>query len=309
MALSQNALSSLFAGLGWQYNLNEQTGTFYANVSYRGWYPAIDFRFDIGNRASYARYSGSSDTFRFTWQETNLKAAVSVPLNLSHGRFTRSLKPFIGTTLIGVRHHESTPGSFTEGWIQTMDIGISFSQYQISTQKDVYPKLGQSANLLYRDTPFGNNDMGSILGAAANLYFPGMLRHHGIWLYGGYQQRWEADRLSYSYADIIYYPRGYSGEYDEKLLSLKANYKLPFWYPDFSAGSVIYLKRLKINLFYDWAQGENIGNDNDYHSAGCELTADFHVLRFVAPIEMGLRSIWFPVDGSWGFQFLYAISY
>jgi hypothetical protein len=309
MVLSQNALSSMFAGMGWQYDLNEQTGRFYANVSYRGWYPAIDFRFDIGNRASYTHYHGSSDTYRFTWQETNLKAAVSVPLNLSQGRYTRTLKPFIGTTLIGIRHHDSTPQSFTDGWIQTMDFGLSFSQYLNSDQKDVYPRLGQSANLLYRDTPFGNNDMGSIFGVNVNLYFPGFFRHHGIWMYGGYQGRWGGDDLSYSYADIIPYPRGYSGEYDEQLVSLKANYKLPLWYPDYSAGSVLYLKRLKINLFYDRAYGKNPGYFNDYESAGCELTADFHVLRFVAPFEMGVRSIWFPMDGSWGFEFLYAISY
>jgi hypothetical protein len=42
---------------------------------------------------------------------------------------------------------------------------------------------------------------------------------------------------------------------------------------------------------------------------GGELTADFHVLRFVGPIEMGLRSIYFPVTGEWGFEFLYSISY
>jgi hypothetical protein len=42
---------------------------------------------------------------------------------------------------------------------------------------------------------------------------------------------------------------------------------------------------------------------------GGELTADFHFLRFVAPIEMGARSVYYPTTGGWGFEFLYSISY
>ena len=84
---------------------------------------------------------------------------------------------------------------------------------------------------------------------------------------------------------------------------------LPLWYPDFSFGSVIYLKRLKLNLYYDWANGKNPGYYNSYQSAGGELTADFHLLRFVAPVEMGIRSIYYPSSGGWGFEFLYSISY
>ena len=151
--------------------------------------------------------------------------------------------------------------------------------------------------------------MGSIFGASANLYFPGIIRHHGILIYGGYQQRQDKNELSYSFANIIYYPRGYTGAYDDDLLSLSINYKLPLWYPDFSFGSVIYLKRLKINLYYDWANGKNPGYINEYQSMGGELTADFHFLRFTGPIEMGVRSIYYPVTGHWGFEFLYSISY
>jgi hypothetical protein len=64
-----------------------------------------------------------------------------------------------------------------------------------------------------------------------------------------------------------------------------------------------------MNLFCDWAQGYNPGYVNDYQSAGAELTFDFHFLRFIAPIEMGVRSIFFPISGDWGFEFLYSISY
>jgi hypothetical protein len=309
MALSQNMLSTMFAGAGWEYDINEETGKFYTTLSYQGWYPAINFRFDIGNRASNARYHGSSETFRFTWQETNFTAYISIPWNFSHGRYTRYLQPAIGTTLTGIRHNTSTPENFTSGWIQTMNYQLSASQLLHSNQKDVYPRFGQSMDVTFRNTPFGGNDMGSIFGAEANLYFPGLVRHNGIWIYGGYQQRNDKDLYAYSFSNLINYPRGYTGAYDDDLLSLSFNYKLPLWYPDFSFGSVIYLKRLKLNLYYDWANGKNPGYINDYQSMGGELTADFHFLRFVAPIEMGARSVYYPTTGGWGFEFLYSISY
>jgi hypothetical protein len=309
MLLSQNALSTMVAGAGWRYDVIEQTGKFYTNLSYQGWYPEITFQFDIGNRAAYARYHGSSETYRFTWQETNFKAFISIPWNFSHGRYYRYFQPAIGTSLIGIQHNATTPEKFSTGWIQTMDYRITASQSLRSNDKDVYPRFGQSIDVTYRNTPFGGNNMGSIFGASANLYLPGIIRHHGIWIYGGYQQRQDKDQLSYSFANIITYPRGYTGAYDDGLLSLSLNYKLPLWYPDFSFGSVIYLKRLKLNLYYDWANGKNTGYINEYQSLGGELTADFHFLRFVAPVEMGVRSIYFPITGGWGFEFLYSISY
>ena len=169
--------------------------------------------------------------------------------------------------------------------------------------------MGQFIDVSYRNTQFGGNDMGSIFGAEANLYFPGLVRHHGIWIYGGYQMHHDKDLFSYSFSNLIAYPRWYTSTYDDDLLSLSVNYKLPLWYPDVSFGSVIYLKRLKINLYYDWANGKNPGYINEYQSMGGELTADFHLLRFVAPLEMGVRSIYYPSTGGWGFEFLYSISY
>jgi hypothetical protein len=309
MVLSQNNLSTMFAGAGWEYDLNEETGKFYTSLSYRGWYPVFTLRFDVGKRAGYARQHATSETYRFTWQETNFKAYVSIPWNTYNGRYSRSLQPSVGTTLTGIQHNASTPDKFTSGWIQTMDYRLTASQSQHSNQKDVYTRFGQSIDVQYRHTPFSVNDMGSIFGAEANLYFPGMFRHHGIWIYSGYQMRNDKDLVSYSFSNLVAYPRGYINTYDDDLLSVKLNYKFPLWYPDFSFGSVIYLKRLKINLYYDWANGKNPGNVNTYQSTGGELTADFHLLRFVAPIEMGVRSIYYPSDGGWGFEFLYSISY
>jgi len=309
MLLSQNVLSTMFAAAGWEYDVNEQTGKFYASLSYKGWYPEFTLRFDIGNRAAFAVNKGGSGKSRFTWQETNLKAFMSIPFNFSHGKYSRYLQPSVGFTLTGVRHNSSTPEKFTSGNIQSMDYSISASQYLHRNQKDVYPRWGQDCNITYRNTPFGGSDPGSVFGAATNLYFPGVIRHQGFRLYAGYQHRVENHVPVYSFADIIRYPRGYTDASDLDLCSASIDYKFPVIYPDLSAGSAIYLKRISVNLFYDWANGNNQGYVNTYQSTGAELTFDFHLLRFLAPVTMGVRSIYYPSTGSNRFEFLYAISY
>ncbi len=306
--MMQNALSTTFATAGWQYNINEQTGQFFANLSWQGWYPVFDFRFSIGNRAAYAPVKESEETRRYTWQETNFLATVSIPWNFSHGKYYRAFQPSVGINLINVVKNSSTPKHFTDGLIPTINYRIFGYQYLRSSGKDLYPKWGQSLEVIFSNSPFSGNSMGSIFGTNLNFYFPGIFRHHGIWVYGGYQQKWATDQLSYTFADVTNYPRGYFGEENTQLFTLYFNYKFPLFYPDFAAGSVLYFKRFKLNLFYDWAEGWETDHLNRYQTIGAELTADLHLLRFLYPIELGLRSMFFPTTSTWGFQFMWGVN-
>jgi len=173
----------------------------------------------------------------------------------------------------------------------------------------MYPKWGQVIGFNFRNTPFSVNDLGSIIALQTYLYFPGFFRHHNFWFYGGMQAREDQSDGSYRFGDIVSYPWGYDNEYDDKLFSLGFNYKFPLFYPDLSIGSLFYFKRFKLNLFFDYAEGRNSGQVSIYKSTGAELTADFHFLRFVAPLEMGVRSIYFPDTGTWGWQFVYSVNY
>ena len=306
--LSQNVLGSMVASAGWQYNPNEATGKFFANFSYQALYPVFDFGFDIGNRAAY--YLGrKSELVRFTWQEMNFKLHTSIPWNFSRGKYYRYLTPSFGTSIIGITHNSSTPGKLTKGLITTLDYQISFSQYLRSSQKDMYPRFGQTLDLNFRNTPFPGNQMGDIFAAQTNLYFPGFFKHQGIRAYGAYQSYHPNIDVIYTYASIINFPRGYLGYMDEQVISASINYKLPLFYPDLSLGSLVYFKRFKINLFYDWAQGWTGKQVNMYRSTGAELTSDLHLLRFIYPFELGVRAEYFPSNTSWGWEFLYAINF
>jgi hypothetical protein len=173
----------------------------------------------------------------------------------------------------------------------------------------MFPKWGQIMDMHFNHSPFSENNIGSIFAGETNFYFPGILRHHGISIYVGYQAQNDQDIYGYSYAGYLSYPRGYDGISDERAWSIMTNYKFPLFCPDWSIGSIFYIKRFKLDLFFDYGEGSNPGQLNVYKSTGAELTADFHFLRFIVPFDMGVRSIYFPDTGSWGWQFVYTINY
>jgi len=161
----------------------------------------------------------------------------------------------------------------------------------------------------FRNTPFQGNSMGSIISLASSLFFPGFFRHHSFWFYGGLQRRENNPYSFYEFSDLINYPRGYAGQDNNDLFTVSFNYKLPLFYPDFNIGSLLYIKRFTLNLFFDYGEGTLDNSLNIYKSTGAELMADLHILRFPLPVNIGVRSNYFPDSNSWGFQFLYAISY
>jgi hypothetical protein len=210
--------------------------------------------------------------------------------------------------MIGITHNATTPSQLTKGLITTIDYQLSVSQYLRSSPKDMYPRLGQTLDISFRNTPFKGNQMGTIFEVQTNLYFPGIFKHQGIWAYGAYQSYHRNHETFYTYASILSFPRGCTGIMDEQVVSTALNYKLPLFYPDLSLGSVVYFKRFKLNLFFDWAQGWTGKKINLYQSTGAELTTDLHLLRFLYPFELGVRALFFPGDSSWGWQFLYAVN-
>jgi hypothetical protein len=307
--LSQNILSSAFASAGYTYDMNERTGKGWLGFRYEGWFPVFDFQASYGKRAGTARVQETGEKYRFTWNEASFDLNILLPLNLSSGAWYRSLQPQTGISLIDVLHDKSTPDAFTKGWIPTLNYRLWFSNYIRSNYQDAYPQWGQTADLNFRHGLSGTNDPGWIGAATLNFYFPGLFRHHGIRLIGAFQERNDNPVFGYNWSGLISYPRGVTDAYNKTLLTLSANYKFPFLRPDLSIGSALYFKRFMLNLFYDWAQGWNDPGTDIYESVGAELTTEVHIMRFIFPFELGVRSAWLPIENGWSWAFLYSVDF
>ncbi len=306
--MSQNRLSTAFTTLGYRYDMNEREGTWFADFSYRGLYPVADITYKIGERKSYF-YDSLNNKVEYSWREDNLRTMLRIPLLYLVSRWIVGWQPSVGATFMHINHPENTPSRFITGTFQVMEYRLLAYGQMETSYRDLYPRWGMTLDLNFRHTPYSGTSLGEIGSAAGCFYLPGFVRHHGFRLYAACQRK---DPGKYRFADLINYPRGYSGIYMDDAFSFSAGYKFPFWYPDLALGPVIYLKRLKASVFWDYATGKNRDSKNQLHkesyqSLGLDLTADMHVLRFLAPFDLGLRTIYLPDESEFRFQFLFSM--
>lgn len=106
-------------------------------------------------------------------------------------------------------------------------------------------------------------------------------------------------------------PRGYLNtiQGNKETVSMKVNYAFPMFYPDWECGDFLYLKRIRCNAFYDYAQSIRSETINKYVSYGAEFVADFHFLNFVVPINSGVRVSYLPKNNKTATEFLFSVNF
>jgi hypothetical protein len=240
---------------------------------------------------------------------------ISQGLKLNKGVFKNYIRPLIGLNTIHLGGNNDTPTGFpTNSNLIFLRTGLYMSWYRGLAYKDLGPRLGQNINLEYKATPFGDLDYGSIAMVESNIYLPGIGKHHNIKVYLGYQEK---KAVTYSYSNILQLSRGYIGIEGNKIQSYQFNYQMPLLYPDMSISSLIYLKRIKTKLFYDLTisdidivdkYGVTISSTPHYKSYGIDLRFDMHILRILAPFDLGIRYAYLEMYKSNYFQFLFNIN-
>lgn len=312
---SQNKLSTLMTTIGYKREEGFDNGQFYLNLSYEAWWPVIESKLTVGdisrefNAIADRVEPPQKDTIRLKqsyrlWEWEN---SISLPFNLSSGQYTRMLTPKITynklsfadiesraiatTSPLGIGEYNLTQGTITRDVLEYQLFGYNIAK---TAPRDVQFQWAQIFELNYRNTPWGDSDLGNTWSAEGHLYFPGFVKHHGIKLYGGYQNRSLNNSL---FSNTIKSPRGMSDLYGKHIATLGADYALPLFYPDWNIGPLAYFKRIKLNAFVDYGyQDRRIENEegvfqfkNNYYSGGVELRTDMHVLRFSAPVDLGVR--------------------
>ena len=329
---SQNKLGTAETRLGYKYNWEEEAGKYQLGFKYSGFFPVLDAEMNYGKRSSnYHLIQNTVDqsgnivksdttTQRFEWQELSLDASIYVPLRFSQGKYSQLVQPELDYSYKKLSHTNTTPEEFYSGYYHSLTYRLYFQNVLNMSELDILPPWGQVIDLIYRDglNGFGGSkasDVGHLKAIQSYLFFPGFSRNHGIKLYNAYQQNQMGS--SFAFGNAIHFPRGYSSFQNTSMYSMGIDYVMPLLYPDFSIGRLIYLKRIRTSLFYDFAnlernnyskEGEIVGNSTlDMNSLGIELIGDGHILRIVAPISAGIRGMYLPTTKNIQFQFLFSI--
>ena len=271
----ENILSTIANEVYYEYNQNEGYNRVGYNITYGVSYvqPFLDISETFGRNI----FNGQNQ--RFTYNELTGIAGLSLPLNLSGGKEYRNL---LMTAAYGFNNTQFTGASkeaannFTNGYTEGQ---ISFTNQRQRALQQIYPHFAQSILVQYRQLTSHNSAQQFLTRGA--VYLPGLFPAHSLVLDGAYQhQTYQKSNnvFNYSLSNDFPYARGYSGYSFSDMLKIGANYHLPLAYPDFGIANIVYFRRARANLFFDYSRLHGVINQQflklDLKSVGTELYLD-----------------------------------
>ena len=295
---SANILNTVFGSLGGSYNINEKTLSSNIYAIFKRYYPEFSVSGGWAQRQmNYTLYNENEDEYykvKDNCNERTLSFKTSIPLNFSSGIYYKSASFDASYSYIQRKNknyryiNESADGNFS-----TLKYTGQIYTFRHQATQDINPKFGYFLYGTYQHTPFNTNFYGHQFSAIASGYLPGIFNHHSINLKVGTEfQRNDYDNINYYWFNSPQsFPRGYTYQSFDKILSFQANYSFPVWYPDINIGPLVYFKRLRANVFFDYANLNEISSENttSYQSGGLEMFLQMYVLRLQEPIEIGGR--------------------
>jgi hypothetical protein len=177
---------------------------------------------------------------------------------------------------------------------------IYLSNFHRSAIRDIYPRWGQVIDYSFSSFPDDKPIYGTLSTLRTSFYFPGLFKNHSIKLRYQNEVQEPAKLLLMNRTDL---PRGWFNIISLDYNFYSADYVMPLFYPDLNIPGIVFLKRIRGGLFYDYATGDGnyyLDRDNDrfhdkketFRSFGTELLADFHVLRIPFLISAGVQASW-----------------
>jgi len=301
--LTQNSLSTLTSTIGYEYT-SDKRNVLHSRVSWHGWYPVIESQIDYGTLQHISKMGQNVENPSLIQPGISFQNTISLPLQFSSGRYSQFIQPSVEVDYINQYIYIKERGAYDYG--QTIITGrFYFTNYDRSAIRDIYPRWAQVLDFNYCFAPFDKAIYGSAVSLKTTFYLPGILPNNGIKI------RLETEKQDpgkYLYGNFSSLPRGYYNMVFKQIQFLSVDYALPLAYPDFNIASLLYIKRIRAGLFYDYASGPGnsiynystnglipLYNDSgreSFSSYGVQLLADFHLFRIPFMISGGVQSAW-----------------
>ena len=254
----------------------------------------------------------------------SLSAGATLPLVFAAGYRTRMLSLTAAWNFsnglvanVGKLTYDEATHSFTnlqhigyrEG-LHKLTFGIGYSNSVQLAHRDFITPRGYVLSASYALNPT-NDHFSDLISVYGKLYTPGFAPHNSLTAaatyqtsIGGFKNPAGESFLSYKSARLI--PRGFDSNdiNSRNYFAASLDYQLPVWYPEGGIPSVLYFKRIRLNLGADYGQFDAFDyrkgrtETRRIHSFGGDLYVDFNVFRQPASATSTLRlSFYAPSKG------------
>lgn len=289
--LSQNKLSTTTSYLSYGYRSSSHYLA--SGISYQGWFPVFQLEARVGGNT--AIYSATSEWLPDRDEpHQELLVRGFVPLDFSQANYVVTLKPQVEYNFTNASYYNYAHDYYQKGYDELRG-SVNFSYYKRMAMRDLLPNWGVLLQGNYIHSLKDEGLFGDIYYGYGILYLKGLARNDGFRLLAGFQKQ---DPGLYLFGTKLNFPRGYEATRTEKLFLFRGSYHVPLVYPDWSIGSFAYIKRLRLNLFYDFGRNsfqqvhdeQAVTQIRNLHSLGSEISVDAHLFRMMLPISMGIRT-------------------
>ena len=307
--LSQNNLSTVISTLGYEYS--DKRHLFHSRVTWKGWIPVFESQLDWGARASILKLSNKVSDPLNIQPSIRFTNTVSIPLVFSPGKFSQFILASLSSSYYNEYIYLKEKGFYDYG--QMLVTGrIYVSNFKIAAIRDIYPRWAQVLDYYYTYAPDDRVIYGPLSTLKSAFYFPGFLRNQGIRLRFETETQKPEILLLFNRAS---FPRGYKNILSQDLKFYSTDYTMPLIYPDLNIPGLLYVKRIRGDLFYDYASGTRntyiFPDSTVYHpyteffkSFGFELLSDFYLLRIPFTISGGVQAAWKNFTSPPSFEFI-----
>lgn len=276
--LSNDVLNTTQVKLGYEFDPDISKSRYSAELSYKRYLPTFTAlymnRGMVGNTVSG---NDPNNIVMFDYRDHYATFEMSIPLSVYRRNMVYSYGVNFGTSYTKRYNTSLNLQNFRDVIAFPLNYQVYINRNSMRSKMDLAPRWGQNISLTFRHLPFEKGLSGEIFSVRTNFYFPGLWTNHSL------QLRFAAQNSNGTYLGSYDIPMvsGW-GHFNSPIVNntAMANYRLPLFYPDWSIGSLAYIKRFQGLLFSDF---QNVDESLAPKSFGIGLSADLNVFRYVLP--------------------------
>ena len=298
--MSQSLLSDAVSWLS--YGWNRTGGSMVrGGLTYKGLGPTLDVDFNWGG-APQTVYTAVPQWLSLTRKkQLSVTTRLSLPMIVSSGAWFGTLTPsaeYYYTNGLIFKNLDNNTGELKHG-VERVSLNLRYSGQTRMALSEFQPRWGFSARVGYVANPT-NRDFRALWTASLGAWLPGFVRPHSLRVRAAWQQATGRSDAPFMFQMKEVFPRGARYEFSaRRWRSGSIDYQLPLWYPEGGIPSLIYFKRIRVNLFADYALWEefrsgNAGNGNGGASVTTKNSAWHRLYSYGGDIILDLSPLRLP---------------
>jgi hypothetical protein len=282
-----NILNDFSSIISMYYNSNEQKAGLYGGLEYAKYFIKLNASLTGNNRSTKAIID--NHYFVSDFRENIATVGASLPLNWIKGNYYQGLKLYANYENISTDDYTiNNVDSNNNFRFNALQLGFAIQNLRRMAPQNLQSRWGQIFDIMYVKS-LDDAITSEKITASATVRTPGLLANHGMQF--NFRIKKELQTNDYLFQDTFVHARGYSQlPHDlEKVTSI--DYRFPICYPDFGMGGILYLKRIRANLFYDKSTIElkDYNLKFDQNSTGFEVFMDTKLFN-VQAFTLGFRT-------------------